>query len=142
MYSIARNRGGEEERKRRSSLLLVLYIAMKYMLYSSSSILQVGRLLHREDEKYSLYSIARRRERVHCLILPSSLQLSARPTPCPPAYDRGQRVGRLLHHEEERRSKLHTPTCASSPPCDGERDILLLVLYLASRLHPSLQGQG
>ena len=40
----------EEER---SSPLFILYIAMEYVLYSLSSILQVSRLLHRKDEEYN-----------------------------------------------------------------------------------------
>ena len=81
--------GGEEER--RSSPLFVLYLAMEYVLYSSSSILQAGLLLHCEDEEYAAYSnsIARRRGGVHRLLLRFSLQLSMHHTPCPPAHDGG-----------------------------------------------------
>ena len=49
----------EEERKTWppcngvGGLLLVLHLAMEFMLCSSSSILQVGCLLHREDEEYN-----------------------------------------------------------------------------------------
>ena len=107
---------------------------MEYALHSLSSIAQVGCLLRCKDEEYSVYSIARRRGEVHCLLLLSSLQFITRPTPCPPAYDGGRGVGHRLHHKEERRSTLCTPSCASSPPCDGVPNVLLLVLYIANRL--------
>ena len=81
-----------------------------------------------------MYSTARRRGEVHCLLLLSSLQFITRPTPCPPAYDGGRGVGHHLHHKEERRSTLGTPLCASSPPCDGVHNALLLILYTTSRL--------
>ena len=117
--SIARRRGGEEER--RSSPLFVLYLAMEYALYSSSSISQVGHLLHQEDEEYAAYTIARRRGGVHRLLLLSSLQSSTRHTPRPPAHHEGEGVGHLLHCEEERKSMPRTPSYASSPPhpCNG-----------------------
>ena len=55
--------------------------------------------------------------------------------PCWWRADWGQGwVGCLLHHEEERRSMLCTPLCASSPPRNGVPNVLLLVLYIASRL--------
>ena len=88
------------EEERRSSLLLVLSLAMEYTSYSLSLISRVGCLLHCEDEEYSVYSITRRRGRVHHLLLPSSLQLSMQPTPHPPVYDGGWGVCRLLHHKE------------------------------------------
>jgi hypothetical protein len=42
--------------------------------------------------------------------------------------------------EEKRRSMLHTSLCVSSPPYKIVCSVLLLVLYLASRLSPPLQG--
>ena len=85
----APSQGGEEER--RSSPLFVLYLVMKYVLYSLSSISRVGRLFHRKDEECTVYSnsIARRRGGVHRLLLRFSSKLSARHTPRPPAHDEG-----------------------------------------------------
>ena len=117
------------------SPLLVLNLTMEYTLYSLSSIARVGCLLRcKDEEEYSVYSIARRRGEVHSLLLLSSSRFSTQPTPCLPAYDGGRGVGHRLHHEEERRSTQCTPSCASSPPRDGVPNVLLLVLYIASRL--------
>ena len=80
---------GEEEEKRSSSLF-ILYLAMEYTLYSLSSILQLGRFLHCEDEEYAASYIARRRGGVHGLLLLSSLGLSTWRNPRPPAYDEGE----------------------------------------------------
>ena len=113
-----------------------------YSYSSLSSILQVGRLLHCEDEEYSVYYIVKRRGGVRHLLLLSSLQLGTQPTFCFPVHDWGQGVDCIHHPKEERRSTLHTPSCAFTPHCNGICVILLLVLYLANRLHPPPQGWG
>ena len=92
---------------------------MEYASYSPSSILQLGRFLHCEEEEYAAYSIARRRREVYVLLLLSSLHSSTRCTPCPLAHTQGQGVYHLLHHKEERMRMLRTPSCASFHPCDG-----------------------
>ena len=96
------SKGGEEERKRRSSLLIVLYLAMEYTLHSSSSISQVGRLLHHKDEEYSGWTFF----------------LCGRVW----VYTRGCCV---LHREEERRHTMEYAVYSSSPPRDGGGGLLL-----------------
>ena len=129
-----------------------LLLTMEETAYSSSSsILRVGCILHHGDEKYAVYSIARRRggEEEKRSILPtptllfSSSQLSTRLT-ClviilvmeEVAYsgDRWQGgVGRLLHCEEERRHTIEYTAYFSSqwrrqpthhpPSCAGEQGV-------------------
>jgi hypothetical protein len=101
---------------------------------------QVDHLLLDRHKEYYGYFIVKRRGEVYHLLLLSTLQLSTWTTSCPPAYDGGQRVDCLLHCKEERRSIPPTPVCVSSPLCNGLCNILLLILYLASRLSPPLPG--
>ena len=65
-YLQDRGRGGVQrvlhyKEERKVSPLFVFYLAMKYVLYSLSSISQIDRLLHHKDKAYDAYSIARRR---------------------------------------------------------------------------------
>ena len=92
---------------------------MECALYSSSSISRVGCLLHRKDEEYTVYSIARRKGGVHHLLLLSPLRWIKCHTSCPLAHDGGRGVGRILHCEEERRIKLCTSLYASFPLHNG-----------------------
>ena len=55
-----------------------LLLAMEHTLHtSSSSILRVGYILHHEDEDYTEYSIMRRRQGVHGLLLILAMEYTA-----------------------------------------------------------------
>ena len=56
-----------------------------------------------------------------------------------PPQSRGWGVCCVLHHKEERMSKLYNTLCVSSPPHNGVYSVLFLILYLVSRLTHPLQ---